>query len=44
MEYRRITRYTLWQIFTGEIVENINEPKIKSGKQELLEKYISIKT
>ena len=28
----------------SEIVENINEPKIKSGKQELLEKYISIKT
>ena len=27
-----------------EIVENINEPKIKSGKQELLEKYISNNT
>tara|TARA_Y100001936_G_scaffold123260_1_gene120469 strand:- start:3199 stop:4503 length:1305 start_codon:yes stop_codon:yes gene_type:complete len=27
-----------------DIVENFNEPKIRSGKQELLEKYISIKT
>ena len=27
-----------------EVIENINEPKIKSGKQELLEKYISNNT
>ena len=48
-------RYRAWKteesknILSGkfsleEVIKNINEPKIKSGKQELLEKYISNNT